>query len=267
MPPRQLQVGCLGGGGAVVAYSAAVRTPFVGVGALELLDRLDRPFLERQRAVAVEVELGEAFRRGPSNSSASILPSLFLSARLNRFPRGSWGSPRARRAAPAAEHRCAELARGRRAEGRQWPPRWPRLPDQECAGHEQEGRRRRRQKNGAWESPARGDWHGVHVRDGTTVCQLRGWSRVTVPEARRSARPAARLPKTSAAASAAITVNGRSPGDFRWHLGNRRSCFPEQERARVRIAAMGCAIGQRPQLPGVPSPTVCPEIRLPTANK
>ena len=49
-----------GGGGAVVAYSAGVSQPERSLSApREFVDRLHRPFLEAQRAVAVGVELGE----------------------------------------------------------------------------------------------------------------------------------------------------------------------------------------------------------------
>jgi hypothetical protein len=51
---------------------------------LELVDGLARPFLERQPAIAVGI-LAKALRLGPSNSSLSIFPSLFLSAREKRF--------------------------------------------------------------------------------------------------------------------------------------------------------------------------------------
>src|SRR6478672_11881418 len=40
-------------------FGGRQETALVLVGALELADRLGRPFLERQRAIAVDVELGE----------------------------------------------------------------------------------------------------------------------------------------------------------------------------------------------------------------
>ncbi len=70
----------------MVAYSAGVQPAgAVLVRARELVDRLRRPFVERQAPLPFLSSLAKALRRDASSSSRSIRPFLSLSAREKRF--------------------------------------------------------------------------------------------------------------------------------------------------------------------------------------
>src|SRR6478609_1560934 len=87
----QLHVLCFGGGGAVVAYSAEVSQPLPSLSAPLILSMVFTAHSSNDSApLPFESSLAKALRRGSRSSFASILPSLFLSARLNRRPSRLW---------------------------------------------------------------------------------------------------------------------------------------------------------------------------------
>ena len=237
----------------MVAYSAAVSQPVaVLVGALELVDRLRRPFLERQRAIAVR---RRAWRRpcaaAPSISSASILPSLFLSARREALLLAALGARFGRferLSAPNSDG--AGRARGRRG-GQSRALLRARLPQQECAGQEQKAGRGPGEETRHRAPPSQRRFGAAHAPTRSGFCQL-SWksSRQAMRDSaaptrptpaspgRRSSRPRAR-PAPSAAAAAR--------GSLSRQLRHRARAPGEQECARVRIAAVARAVDQRPQ--------------------
>ena len=158
-----------GGGGIFGGGENAVA---ILVGALELADGLRRPFLERQRSVAVESSLAKAFLRGSSSSVGSIRPSLFLSARLKRFSSRLLGSPRALPMVREPRTATRRGARWRRT-GQARPALGARLPNQEHPGEKQESRGCPGKETQHTESPSRRRFGTRTLRNGAEACQLR----------------------------------------------------------------------------------------------
>jgi hypothetical protein len=71
--------------GAVVAYSAGSASCSCRVGLGELVDCTNRPLLEAELAILVEVQLGEGLAARLDQLARLIRPSSFLSARAKRL--------------------------------------------------------------------------------------------------------------------------------------------------------------------------------------
>ena len=143
----------LGRGGGDIRPGSAI--PAVLVGAAELVDRLDRPFVERQRAVAVGVELGERLAPRLEQFLQRDPPVLILVGARKRFCSRLLASLRAvgqlaRLTAPAAAGAAAARRAARSLLGAA-------LPQQESAGDAAGGSRRPRRRNRAMSPPSRGD--------------------------------------------------------------------------------------------------------------
>src|SRR3954447_14662967 len=125
------------------------------VGAVDLLDRRDRPFLERQGAVAVGVELAERLPPWVEQLVGLDPPVLVLirPAEALFLAALSAGFRRLERNGSA----------GKRGEARRWRRRkpWPALgmtlPQQESAGHEQEAGRGPGEESPHRAPPSNGD--------------------------------------------------------------------------------------------------------------
>src|SRR4249919_1161698 len=116
-------------------FGRGQRARLVGVGPLELDDRLGRPFVERQRAIAVGIELGERLAPGAKDFLGLDLAVLVLvgarktllfaalGARFGRLERRAQGPAR-----EARWRRCRQARAVLRA----------RLPQHEGAGDEKE---------------------------------------------------------------------------------------------------------------------------------
>ena len=223
----------------------------VVVGALEFLDCLGCPFLERQRAIAVGVELGEglAARRRISPRPRSCRPCSCRRAR-NAAPRGSWRSLRALGDWRASSTVPAD--RGWRAAGRPglcWA----------CDCHNRKAPVRSR-KQAAAPARKRAIGHLHHFGDSAAPL-LRTLERLmsTIEESARSGGARIAAPPAAELADRPDVIGGERGKDFsglrardilRGSCGNTRWPLHRAGNARPFIAAVIRAVDQRPKPPG-----------------
>jgi hypothetical protein len=194
----------------------------------------------RSAPLPSESSLAKALRRVPSNSSASIFPSLFLSARLNPFslavPGAGFRGAGAERSS-SASMRCR---RDREAEPAVRGPFRMRLLEQKCAGKETQQSKTpsleeiRRGAN----PPNRSHFCQLRLSRPVNKCRIRVQLRPGVASSSKGGPPL----RMSRCASTASAVNGRTRRGTRTrercNLSGVRLKIPRRPRS---AAAKDCA--------------------------